>query len=141
MEFYAVTETSLYWVTDTWDEMSGFPIVEKVAIKQGATSSVPVGARLKRGQLIGISNESLALYDEDHPKPGRRQPPDTVNYTYWGGGTTPLRALLIDKSEALECLNDDSEEKAEFWKERTKKVVDMIGNDHPTFVFATTFIP
>ena len=116
-------------------------MVEKVVIKNGAESSVVAGGRLKNGHLVGISNESLALYDEDHPKAGRRQPPDMVNYAFWGGGATPIKALLIDKCEALECLNDDSEEKTEFWKERTKKVVDLIGNDHQTFVFATTFIP
>ena len=139
MEFFAVTTTSVYKVTDQIDD-KGFPIVEKIALK--GESSVPVGARLQNGDLVGISKDRICLYsDEDdntYPtKRTQRRSAEEVNTRFWGGGTSPIIALFFNEDEALKCLNTPDLEICDVrWRKQTEEVLATIGNNHPVFVLS-----
>lgn len=134
MKFFAVTTTSVYSVTDERDDQ-GYPIVQKIAIKKGKNSKIPIGGRLKNGRLVGIQADGIVLYDEDHPRPGRRQDPEGVNTAFWGGHTSPVVALFLKEDEARTCLNSKDLEKCDpRWEIQTKKVLSLIKDDHPVLV-------
>ncbi|OGD61696.1 hypothetical protein A3A71_00765 [Candidatus Berkelbacteria bacterium RIFCSPLOWO2_01_FULL_50_28] len=98
-EFWAVTGSwSLYHVTDELNDL-GFPNVEKVG--SVGVSKLEVGARLKNGRLVGITDSGLTLFN-----PGRRSNfASEVNVLHWGGTTTPFVGLFLDEETARECLN------------------------------------
>ena len=136
MKFFAVTTTSVYSVTDKKDD-KGYPIVQKIAIKKGKKSKIPIGGRLKSGRLVGIQANGIVLYDEDHPRPGRRQKPEEVNTSFWGGGTSAIVALFLKEDEAMACLDSKNLKKCDpRWKVQTKKVLSLIKDDHPVLVFS-----
>ncbi len=134
MEFYAVTKTSVYSVTDKRDE-NGWPIVEKIALRK--ESFIPIGGRLENGRLVGVTSIGILLYDEDHPRPGRRQLPEMVNIAFYGGKTSPIIALFLEKDEAMACSNSENLEISDLrWRGQTEEVLNMIGNDHEVFVIS-----
>ena len=135
-EFFAVTMTSVYHVTDRKDE-DNIPIVEKIALK--GESSIPIGSRLLGGHLVGITEIGIILYYEDYSPwtgaPERTQRAMQVNTRMWGGKTSPIVSLFLDKKEALSCLESESlEEFDSRWKKQTEEVLEVIGKDHPTFI-------
>lgn len=136
MEFFAVTRTSLYSVTDQKDD-SGFPIVEKIALRN--ESHVPVGGRLENGRLVGIASYGLVMYDEDHPR-GYSQPhqdPEEVNIAFWGGHTSPIVALFLRKDEAVECFDSSNLRMGDSrWRKQTEEVLQLIGDNHPVFIIS-----
>ncbi|MCK5212140.1 hypothetical protein KAJ89_05550 [Candidatus Parcubacteria bacterium] len=137
MEFFAVTTTSLYRVSDERDKESSFPIVEKIAIKPGKKSGVSVGTRLKNGHLIGVTPKGIILYDEDHPRSGQRQKPEMVNTAFWGGHTSPIVALFIDKNEAIACLNAKNTIDPSDWVRKTDETLKAISNSNSIFVLSS----
>ena len=120
MEFYAVTVTSVYRVTDKTDEL-GVPIVEKIALN--SNSRVAIGERLRGGTRVCVSPDGIILYNENnenHPSPN-------------GGRTSPIIALFLDRERAMECL--ESEKSDSRWEEETKKVLNRI-KDNPVFIIS-----
>ncbi len=132
-EFYAVTKTSLYLVTDVKDP-DGIPLVAKRL--QDGSSRLECGQRLEGGSLVAVTRRGLIMFNS-HPKAGRRI--EQINSNYWGGGTTGIVALFLREFEATYCFNN-----ADFprissdpsWSEYTRAVLDAIGNDHPVFVLS-----
>ncbi len=136
MKFFAVTTTSVYSVTDERDDQ-GYPIVQKIAIKKGKNSKIPIGGRLKNGRLVGIQADGIVLYDEDHPRSGRLQKPKEVNTAFWGGGTSAIIALFLKEDKARVCLDSKNLKRCDpRWKVQTKEVLSLIKDDHPVFVFS-----
>ena len=134
MKFFAVTMTSVYLVSDDKDE-NNYPIVEKIALR--GQSRVPVGERLKGGNLVGVTSEGIILYYEEHPShPGEPyQDPGEVNIRFWGGHTSPIIALFLDKDEAMSCFNENNLRAGDSrWRKQTQEVLDSIGKNHPIFV-------
>lgn len=134
-EFFAVTQTSVYRVSDEKGE-NNWPIVEKIALK--GESKLPVGGRLRNGCLVGIMGGKLSgiiLYDQDHPRPGSIQPPEMVNTNFYGGGTSRLVALFLEKETAIECLDSENPQPLDpRWQRQTKEVLNAISNSHPVFI-------
>jgi len=134
-EFYAVTRTSVYRVSDERDE-KGFPIVEKVALK--GESPVSVGERLKNGHSVGIMKTGIVLYDYWHKEHNRR--PEMINTAHWGGETTPITGLFLRKKEAMKCLlAEDLQMCDKRWQQETEEVLRAIGDDHPVFVLSRSY--
>jgi hypothetical protein len=135
-EFFAVTKTSVYIVNDKKDE-NGIPTVEKIALRE--KSKIPVGGRLRNGNLVGIMKERIVLYYENCPGRGERlQRPEDANE--WGGGTSPIIALFLNKEEAMNCSNSaDLKAWDPRWEKQTKEILNSIGDNHPVFVLFRTF--
>lgn len=134
MEFFAVTETSVYSVKDERDE-NRFPIVEKIALR--GESKVTVGRRLRNGYYVGVTPWGIVLYNQDHPREagGSPQKPEEVNIVFYGGHTSPIVALFLDKEEALKCHNSEDPKPSDLrWQKETKEVLDAIGENHPVFI-------
>ncbi len=132
--FYAVTQNSVYQVTDVKDER-GWPTVRKVAARSG--DKMPLGSTLKEGTLVGISRFGIILYNHID-----RKDPELVNIVLWGGKTSPLVGLFLKKPKALKCFNSNNPEMCDArWQRETKKVINAIGKDHPVFVVSKSASP
>lgn len=60
-----------------------------------------------------------------------------VNIALWGGHTSYIIALFLDKDEALDCFKYGSVEQCDpRWKEQTKKTLEAIGDNHPVFILS-----
>ncbi len=140
-EFFAVTMTSVYHVSATKDERSQ-PIVEKIALR--GESAIGIGNRLTGGSVVGITRLGILLYLEDYSPYSdhkRLQRPEEVNTTYWGGMTSSIVALFLDKDEALACFSELADciclTKCDpQWQKQTEAVLVAIGNEHPVFVIS-----
>ncbi len=138
-EFFAVTQTSVYRVSDERGE-NNWPIVEKIALKE--ESKLPVGGRLQDGYLVGVMGGRLSgivLYDQDHPRPGSVQPPEMVNTAFYGGGTSRLVALFLEKEAAIKCHNSENPQPLDpRWRKQTNEVLSAIGDSHPVFIVSSS---
>jgi len=85
-KFYAVTQNSVYLVTDKRDK-NLVPLVKKIALK--GESKILVGDRLKEGSLVGISRFGIILYNDI-----KRRDPE-LNMALWGGKSSPITALFL----------------------------------------------
>lgn len=129
-EFFAVTQTSVYVIKDKKE--NGCPIVEKIAIR--GKSAIPVGGRLNNGSSVGILlRAGIILFN---PSKTAREP-ESVNISRWGGHTSPIIALFLDKNKAINCLNTKNTTTCDQrWKKETLETLEKIGNDHPVFVLS-----
>ena len=137
-EFFAVTLTSVYRVSDRRDA-DGIPLVEKIA--QRGSSAVAVGGRLKSGSLIGVTKRGIYLYDDDLPYPGRPggRParPEEVDVLFWADHTSPVVGLFLNEADARGCLDwGHGREHDPVWWSHTMAVIKAIGDDHPTFILS-----
>lgn len=138
-EFFAVTTTSVYRVSDQKDG-DGVPLVEKIAKK--GDGRVAVGGRLRDGGLVAVTRLGLFLYSDDLPSRGRagNRPArlEEVNMLFWGGHTSRLVGLFLRKEDALICfeLGDAADASPLCHRRHTLAVLLAIGTDHPTFTLS-----
>lgn len=136
-EFFAVTKTSAYRVSDEKGE-NNWPIVEKIALR--GESKTPVGGRLRNGCFVGIMGGKLSgisLYDQDYPRRGSVQPPEMVNTAFFGGGTSRLVALFLEKEAAIKCSDSENLQPLDpRWRKQTNEVLSAIGSNHPVFIIS-----
>lgn len=139
-EFYAVTMTSVYHVTDT-GRNGDSPSAKKIALK--GESSLPVGYRLENGggRLIAICSGLLAFIPEAHgllsPMTGYEREPAQVDTRWHEGNTSPIVALFETNEEAIGCFESEDLGQADpRWLESTKRVLEKIGDNHPAFVIS-----
>ena len=136
-EFFAVTKTSVYRVSDERGE-NNWPIVEKIALR--GESETPVGGRLRNGCLVGIMGGKLSgiyLYDQDHPRRGSVQPPEMVNNVFFGSRTSRLVALFLEKEAAIKCSDSNDPRPLDpRWRKQTNETLNAIGDDHPVFIIS-----
>jgi hypothetical protein len=141
-EFYAVTQTSVYLVTDKKGK-NFVPLVKKIALK--GESKIPVGGRLKEGSLVGITRHGIVLYDDDRSPFSKRKgwkDPEEVNIAFHGGKTSPLVALFLNRKNAFDCFNSKSLQTCDCrWQRQTKQALEVIGKDHPVFVVSELASP
>ena len=134
--FYAVTQTSVYRVTQEQGE-NGWPIVEKVAKRRGVKTS-DIGMRLKLGRVVAITGHSdgIMLYDSIGSRGnGLPQYPESLNtLVSRGGKTSPVTALCTVKREAERCLQSNFQESWDLhWQAYTIPVLRKIGPNHPVW--------
>lgn len=129
-EFYAVTISgSLYRVSDKLDTQTFSPIVEKIGLK--GESRIAVGERLTGGSMVGLTKYGLQMYSPD----SHSRIPSLINNKMFGGKSSPIVALFLDKDDAEKCLYSPSlQEFDPRWIDSTCEVLRKINNDHLTFV-------
>lgn len=132
-EFFTVTQTSVYKVTDEKDEKS-CPLVEKMALK--GESAIPIGGRLKGGYHVGIMFKAgIVLF----PSSESYREPELVNIQSHGSKTSSIIALFLSKDEAVACLNSKNLQSCDArWKEETLETLNEIGGIHPVFIPSVT---
>jgi hypothetical protein len=128
-EFFAVTMSgSLYTVTDEKDE-NGWPVAKRVI-------NGPLGKteefRLKNGKLVGIGDLGVCLFD---PTPRYGRAFEHMNIGYWGGCTSGLVALFLERSTAEACIaSGDRMPLSPRFENEARATLEAIGDKHPTFV-------
>ncbi len=134
-EFYAVTRTSIYHVTQTKD---GEVAAIKIALK--SKSKIHVGGNLckKTGSLIAICDVLQSYMPEKygilHPLVGFERRIEYVNTVYWGAHSGSIIALFETEIEARECFKTDDAKPCDArWWNKTKKMLAAIGDNHPSF--------
>lgn len=133
-KFYAVTKTSVYLVSDEKDE-NGHPIVEKIALN--GESSIPVDDRLDCTYVVGI----MSCLQGYIPGVKSERRPDMRNTRYWTGNSSPITALFTRKDLAFKCLKQpDRHTYDERWEDESRRILSLIGEDHPTFVLGTELL-
>ena len=129
--FVITTNSSLYRVSSMKDG-SGFPIIEKIAMRRrGPGSRVEIGTRIKDGQFVGIMRLGIVLYNQER----ERQRPEDVNTYHWGGKTPPIVSLFLKEEDARRCINRNGLRLCDpRWKNQTAEVLAVIGDNHPVFI-------
>ena len=131
-EFWTVTQTSLYRVSDERDDY-GTPVVEKIG--KGEESDIDTGEQLGMdnagGSNVGITGyKGIVLYDSENGMPA-----EGINRLYHGAHTSLIVALFLRLEDALFCFsNSDRIPLDPIWRKNTEEVLAAIGEDHPVFV-------
>jgi hypothetical protein len=130
-EFFAVTQSgSLYRVADEYWGEYDLPLVERL---------VPVANdkpfRLQNGHTVGITRDSgIVLYNRTKPVTA-----EFVNTIHWGGHTTPVVGLFLNRGTAEVCLQTQQGHGQPWdpqWLLWTRDVLSKIGKNHPLFVIS-----
>jgi len=121
--FYAVTVSgSLYEISDEISEKN-WPTVRKLAGQPNP--DMPVGTHMRNGKFVGISDMGICLFNP-HPKCGRKF--EHMNIVYWGGTTSGISALFLDRISADSCLASSVREPfSEPYRNETREVLRRIG--------------
>lgn len=133
-KFFAVTtDTSVYKVTALGPFQAS--CVKKAENKE---SQIPLGADLCQGGMVAICDCLFGYIPDAHGACSSltsfERRIECVNTSWWKGNSSPIVALFTAEEEALACI---------FYKnllpcdprflESTKKVLEEIGDDHPSF--------
>lgn len=132
--FFAVTVSgSLYEISDKTNERN-WPTVRKVS---GPTNpNMQTGTCLRNGKLVGISDLGICLFDPT-PREGRNF--ELMNTSYWGGSTSGIVALFLERSSAEACITSSERTLlSEKYMDCTRSTLQNIGNDHPVFVIGNS---
>jgi len=93
---------------------------------------MPVGGRLTGGNDVGIMLKTgIVLFNPSK----RDREPESVNIVHWGGKTSPITALFLNKKKAIKCLHSEDIKMCDpRWKKETLEVFKKIGTKHPVFI-------
>lgn len=132
-KFFAVTFTSLYEVD--CEHESGAPLVVKLALRPGSDSSIVAGTSLKNGQMLSVGKQLRMFTPEGHgwfsPNTSWERDLTKVPTMWWGGQTSYVVALFLEKEDAEKCLAVCSEITCDpRWINQTKEVLQAIGDEH-----------
>ena len=130
-QFYAVTNTSVYFVKDK-EKNGPNPFARKIALK--GESAILVGEDLEGAMMIAITKQLQAYIPEGGGMTSFQRRIEGVNTRYWGGHSSNIIALFTSKKKAMECFHsEDLVDCDSRWIEDTKRVLRLIGDNHPTF--------
>lgn len=130
--FYAVTMTSIYRVSDRRSKGDPSPVAIKIAIR--GPSAVPVGRELENGSMVAITKQLQVYIPEGGGMTSFERKIERVNTKWWGGQSSYIVALFTTKAKAMDCFaHPDHEPCDPRWIDETKKVVNRIGEEHPSF--------
>ncbi len=104
-EFYAVTQTSIYKVSDQRED--GYPEIVKIALK--GKSKMPVGHKLSGGPMVAICKFLILYIPEGGGITSFERRIENVNTRYWGGNTSFIVALFKDEEGARKCFEFDDQ--------------------------------
>ncbi|MEI6420152.1 MAG: hypothetical protein WCO30_00830 [bacterium] len=127
-KFYAVTETSIYLVSMTEDCK---PWVEKIFLMDNRCSPVKKGSTLKHGSKVSIGRTIIMF----SPHNEYQKDIGGIDDRLWGGHTSAVIALFLNKKKAVACAKSDCFHSPcdRRWLDETKAVLDRIGGSHPVF--------
>ena len=124
MQFYAVTGTSLYLVSDKRDK-KGVPLVRKKALK--GESKIPVGYRFKKGSHLGVTRYGLISYLMEHKDLPLILPVEKINTAYTYEKTCQIVALFMRENEAQDCFNSKNLQICDpRWRKQTEEVLEAL---------------
>ncbi|MBN1325866.1 hypothetical protein JW977_02705 [Candidatus Falkowbacteria bacterium] len=131
-KFYAVTKNSLYMVISKNE--SGQPFAEKIAQKK--EGKIEISEKIS-GPMLAIAKNLQFYIPEAHSmlssQTGEERRLEIVNTMWWRAGTSKIVALFLTKEDALVCFNQTDLMPCDArWLDKTKEVLDKIGEDHPT---------
>lgn len=142
-KFLAVTlnPISIFLVSDDRDA-NDCPIVECLAARR--MGRTPPRFRLHNGRLVGVTKQGIILYRDPvshDPALGPQMPTpiDQAPKEFHGDRTNWVVCLLAESelSMAHTCLHAcDLECLDERWESPTKRVLELIGDRHPTFILS-----
>ncbi len=129
-EFYAITETSVYFVEAKGEHDQ--PMATKIALK--GESYAKVGCAI-RGPMIAICDRLIAYIPEGEDETSSRRKIENVKKFYWGRSTSKIVALFLLRKNAMACFNehDNFVPCDPRWHSETKEVIATIGENHPQF--------
>ena len=130
--FYAVTETSVYFVKDRRSASDPSPVAIKIALK--GESRIAIGTELQNGTMIAITTQLQAYIPEGGGITSFERKIEKVNSQWWGGHSSAIIALFTSKKKAMDCFNAPDLIRCDpRWIEDTKTVTEKIGEDHRAF--------
>jgi hypothetical protein len=129
--FYAVTESgSLYEINSEKDE-NGWPIVRRIAHNRRFVTNSDY--YLRRGDAVGITeHQGVCLVNT---KTDHKRNFEMTNTTGWGGSTSRIVGLFLERAVAAACLRvTDYFPWDRRWRVQTRETLEAIGNSHPVFL-------
>lgn len=127
-EFYAVTKNSLYCASV--GGVGQAPFIIKI-ISRDKNNRIKLGEKIDNGSMIAIGTY-LQFFTPESDSPIL---PQKVN---WGGCTSKIVALFMDKNTALQCVGSQDYVPCDpRWKKNTIEVLRAIGTDHLYFSVST----
>ena len=131
--FFAVTVTSVYRVVILGTKKT--PYLKKIAYR-GGESGVKVGGRIENGTMISVGNQLILFVPEGHgptsPMTSVERDIAKVNTRYWGGRTSKVVALFLNKDDSFSCSGSENLHGNDpRWEYSTIEVLRAIGEDHP----------
>ncbi len=127
-EFYTVTKHAIYHVKQN----GAYPEATKIASKKKGT--VLVGQKLNGGSMLSVGERLIMFIPEGGGMTSFERKIEKVNIGYWGGGTSPIVGLFLQKTDAEECFKHEDIKPADArWRQHSKNVLESIGDDHPGF--------
>lgn len=143
-KFYAVTcdadsgSISVYEALISQEQCN--PVLTKLALK--GTSSVKEGAQISTGSMLCIMKWLQLFVPEGSGVVSQfstvQRDAAQVNTTYWGGHTSAIAALFLEKESALTCFNESPQPRDQRWRTQTLEVLRALGVDHPKCSISTT---
>jgi hypothetical protein len=133
-KFFAVTvSTSIYEVTALGPYRASC-----VKIAQMKKDQIPLDTDLCRGGMVAICDCLFGYIPEGHGPASSctsfERRIEHVNTLWWKGNSSQIVALFATKEEAQNCLTSDNLRPCdERFLGSTKKVLNEIGDDHPSF--------
>ena len=137
-KFYAVTHSqeslSVYEV-NARDADNPYPYAEKIHLQ--GESKVGIGERIDGDSMIAIARHIQSFTPEGcgllTPMSTIERNLEKVNTHWWGKKSSPIVALFLTREEAMACAQESELQDCDpRWEDETKKVIGLIGNDHPT---------
>ena len=130
--FFAVTTTSIYEVMAR--DAHGFPCARKIALK--GESIIPLG-KIIADQMLAICDGLQFYTPEGHgflsSQTSVERRVEMVNTQWYGQNSSYIIALFFTEKEARECFSAENlKPRDDRWLEKTKEVLAVIGDDHPT---------
>jgi len=133
-EFFAITRTSVYHIRAMGD--NGYPLAVKVALR--GNSKFAVDHRLEHSGMISVGSHLISYIPERYgmtsPLVGVERDISRVSTQWWGDQTSAVVALFDNEAAAMQCFNEPDLKPCDpRWIEQTRRVLNAIGDDHPTF--------
>ncbi|MFA5173097.1 MAG: hypothetical protein WC435_01685 [Candidatus Paceibacterota bacterium] len=133
-KFFAVTVvTSIFEVTALGPFRAS--CIKHAQMEEG---QIPLGTDLCRGGMIAICDCLLGYIPDAHgpisSSTSFERKIELVNTLWWKGNSSNIAALFTAEEEALACiLYNDLQPCDPRFLESTKRVLDEIGDNHPSF--------
>jgi len=134
--FYAVTKSRSLYEISCLVEFS--PSVKKIALR--GESSVVIGQTLKNGTHVNVGTFGwIGLYNPSY-EDGKALSADYTNTRYFGGQTSQVVGLFLNKRYAIKCIRSgDTKFLSPKWINFTRAALQKIGPNHVCFKIGMDF--
>ena len=131
-EFFAATKSGSVYRVYIADDSDA--VMEKIAQATTQSGGLDIGTRLQGGYHVGVTNWGLTKYSASF-RDGMPMQAGKSNHRQWGGQTSCIAALFLDKAKALECVEADELQPWDArWTAVTKETLEAIRGMNPLIV-------